>query len=131
MRRPVSFAPLAFLFAWLTLAGVSNMWVALRYPKGYGQVGLNTSVMALWGFLYAISAAAVAIGLWRVAAWLPRAVLAWGLVLLGFMISFQAMIGVRGEPVWLFLAPYPLFGALVWAIYRHTRRQVQQRAPAV
>ena len=126
--RPRSFVFFAFVFFWLTLAGLGNMWAALSYPLKYNHVGINAGVFATVSALYGVTAAFVTIGFWRAGSRLPQAILVWGASLLIGMIAFQAMTGIAGEPMWLVVLPHILFALLIWSLFRFAQRRISPAA---
>lgn len=131
MKRPSSFTILALLFGWLAVAGFGFAWaVARAKPAQLEPLHLHAPTLIVVGLLYGSSATAVAVGLWRVAPWSARAVLAWGATLLIQMIALQAMIGVTGEPWWLVLLPQAVLCGITYGIFRYVDRRAKLVAPA-
>ena len=125
MKRPFGFTILAVLFAWLTMAGFAYAWASARVsPAQLSAFHLHAPVMALCGIAYGAAALAAAIGLWRCRAWVLRAILAWGVIVLLGLASFQSMIGMRGEPWWLVVLPHVMLGAIAALIYRYVDRRL-------
>jgi len=132
MKRPAGFTVLSLLFGWLAIAGLAFALVTPRTdPAQLAAFHLQAPVLMAIGLAYAGAASAAAFALWRVASWASRAVLAWGASLFVSMLAFQAMIGVTGEPWWLVLLPYVVFGALVLALFRYVDRRSQSVAQAI
>jgi hypothetical protein len=132
MKRPIGFTFLSLLFTWFAVAGVAFAWVAPRTdPAQMAAFHLSAPIMSAIGITYGVTAGAVAISVWRMASWAPRAVLAWGATLFVAMLAFQAMIGVAGEPWWLVLLPYIAFGGLILALLRYVRRRSQSSPQAI
>jgi hypothetical protein len=118
VKRPRSFTILALLFGWLAFAGFGFAWAVTRVNSAQlNELHLDAPTLAAIGLLYGSSAAAVMVGLWLVAPWTPRAVLAWGATLLIQMVALQAMIGIAGEPWWLIILPHAVFCAITFAVF--------------
>ena len=131
MTRPKGFSIFAVLFAAATLAGVANLWALLTYPSQYSRIGLNAPLLATLAALYSVTATLVALGFWRAATWLPRAIVAWGVCLIALLGSFQVMIGMAGEPAWLVVLPYVIFALIISGIFRFAVHRVSIAAPAI
>jgi hypothetical protein len=114
------------------MGGFTFAWASPRIaPAQLAAFHVSVPVMVAIGLLYGCGASAAAFGLWRVASWGHQAIVAWGCSLFVSMIAFQAMIGVAGEPWWLVLLPYLVFGTLVFALFRYVQRRLKIIAPAI
>jgi hypothetical protein len=132
MKRPLGFRVLALLFGWLALAGFAYAVAAPRTPAAQLRaLGFNVPTMVSVGLLYGVSASAAAVGLWNHSSWARRAILGWAAALFLNLASFQAMIGIAGEPWWLVASPYLVFGALVFLLIRYVDAKGRHGAAAI
>ena len=87
-KRPSGITFLCLVLGWLTLAGVANGAILLQ-----GRFGpLLPEWMASIAFAYALTAAASAIGLWKMRKWGLRALRTWMAVVVGFFVCFILVV---------------------------------------
>ena len=119
LKRPGGITVLCILLAWLGLVGLSNAWFifAGEFPGKGPLVGVGVLV-------YGVTALVACVGLWRMASWAPKALHAWMLAfvfyLVGHALGFDDFI--RGNiPGALGLAVF--VGLLFLGIHRYVSIQ--------
>ena len=88
MKRPIGISILAFVFIWLTIAGLGNAWVIIE--------GKNSGLPVILGYIaliYGLTTLVASVGLWMMKIWGLYAVRTWmilcGIFFIGFMAVFN------------------------------------------
>jgi hypothetical protein len=138
-KRPLGFSIIAAVLALLAISGFLNafVWSRLRAtlpPEASPHLRVVVNVLAspavsAAAILYAITALCAAVGVWRMRAWAPPAILAWGVsvLILGgiFLVLGPHMVRAPFSSVVL---AYAGLGAItiviVGAMWSYVRRKV-------
>jgi hypothetical protein len=132
MKRPLGFTLLSLLFAWLALAGLMLAWATpLVPPKQLHAIHLSPQVMVVGGLACGASALWACVALWRSSTLASRAVAAWGICSILFMVSFQAMVATAEDPLWLIVLANVLLLTFIAFLYRYVNRKSQFLSQAV
>lgn len=132
MARPRSFTIIAIVMAWLAIAGFGWAFAAPHVPaEQFHALGLHPPTLIGLGIAYGVAAAMVAVGLWRVATWTPRAILLWAVTLLASLVALPLMKREIVSPWWVAVLGGVIFAGIVFVLHRHVYRTVTDHRAAI
>lgn len=127
MKRGIGMGLVAFVLGWLSVGGFANAYFLVA-PNGYRQIPeLAAAGGWLWllagvALAYGVTAAAAAVGVWKLSPGAYRAVLRWGAAVLALGVLFM-FIPPWNSAVWyqhlIFLAVVAGIVALLGGYVRH------------
>ena len=113
-KRPTAFTLLAYIFFFLDIPG----FMQINFALNQGDV-IKVVLSALGTICYLICS----FGLWKVAPWSDKAILAWVVFSFIFMFHFQFTIG--GLPIWQFALSLIMFGTPMILLFRYVKSTVK------
>ena len=128
VKRTTVSTILAAVFVWTGIGALRRAWDISLVPEAqvYQYHVPSPTLEVLW-VLCAFAAGALAYGLWRVAAWTPRAVIAFGVVALGLN-AWQTLADYPGLAWWLIPTSLLLGSAVTYWIHRYAVTFVGERS---
>lgn len=118
--------------AWLAIAGPGWAFAATNVPvEQFHALGLHAPTLIGLGIAYGIAAAMVAIGLWRVATWTPRAILLWAVTLFASLVALPLMRREAVSPWWVGILGFGVFAGIVFILHRHVHRTITDHRAAI
>jgi hypothetical protein len=124
MKRPVGFTIIAILLGIVAIAGISSAWGMLS--GALGDMPLALGIIAL---VFGIAAAATAVGLWRLDAWVITALRIWMAAFFIFVVTFVYLSLSMFRDSLPGLAGFLVFLAILFALLdRYVRRKYANAA---
>jgi hypothetical protein len=119
---------IAALLAWSAAGALFSTLALLTGANQVAKLGVQGPLTIACGFVFALTAAWSAIGLWRSAAWTRTAATLWAVVANVWAVLFLGMMASAGR---LPLLPRPVLGvamvpllALPWFVVWYARRRI-------